>query len=95
MEGCALAQCEVDLVEFLEHLVPLFGRDARPGIADRDGEGAVPEACHDADLSLIRELDGVADEVEQHLRQPLLVAEAMRQALGDLDLKRKLLARGE
>ena len=58
-------------------------------------KAAVRDAGHDAHLARVGELDGVADEVEQHLRQALLVAEAMRQALGDVRLERELLGLGQ
>ena len=54
----------VDLVELLEDARLLLGRDAGPGVGHADGEVAVAQPRGDAHLTGIRELDGVADEVE-------------------------------
>ena len=43
--------------------------------------------ARDAHLAGVGELDGVADQVEQHLGEALLVAEADRQGLGHLGLE--------
>jgi hypothetical protein len=40
-------------------------------------------------LTRVGELDGVADQVEQHLGEALLVANADRQRPGDVSLERK------
>jgi hypothetical protein len=40
---------------------------------------------------LIGELDGVADEINEHLGQAAAVATAWRQLGGDVDLERQLL----
>ena len=45
----------------------------------------------DAHLAGVGELDGVADEVEEHLGEALLVAQADRQRLGNIGLERELL----
>src|SRR5262245_52377281 len=52
---------------------------------------AVPRARGDAHLAGIGELDGVADEVEQHLREALLVTEANRERLVHGRRERQLL----
>src|SRR5262245_37047904 len=51
-------------------------RYARAGVCYRDSETAVPRARSDAHLAGVGELDGVAHEVEQHLRKALFVSEA-------------------
>src|SRR4051794_24134891 len=45
----------------------------------------------DTDLACVGELDGIADEVEEHLSEPLLIAHANRQLLGNIGLKREFL----
>jgi hypothetical protein len=47
----------------------------------------------DGDLAGIGELDGVADEIDQNLRQAAAVATAGRQLWGNLDFETKLLVR--
>ena len=42
-------------------------------------------------LPAIGELDRVADEIEQNLREPALVAASLRQLRRDIDLERELL----
>ena len=56
-----------------------------------NGEVAVHGRRGDAHLARVGELDGVADEVEEHLGEALLVAQADGQLLGDIRLERKLL----
>ena len=56
---------------------------------------AVRRGGDDAHLAGVGELDGVADEVEEHLREALLVAQADRQRLGDIGLERELLGLGQ
>ena len=72
----------------------LFGY-SRARVGHADGEVAVHRCRRDAHLAGVGELDGVADEVEQHLREALLVAEADRQRLGNVGLERELLGLGE
>ena len=43
-----------------------------------NGEVTIVSGRGDAHLSRVRELDGVADQIEEHLRQALLVADADR-----------------
>ena len=61
------------------------------GVGHGHGEVAVRGRRGDAHLARVGELDGVADEVEKHLGEALLVAKADRQALGDIGLERELL----
>jgi hypothetical protein len=49
----------------------------------------------DHDLARISELDGVADEVEQHLGEPSLVAMGDRQIVRQLDLEREVFLLGQ
>src|SRR5262245_39787658 len=90
-----LGKRAVDLVELLEDPTLLVERYAGPGVGHRDGEMAVPRACGDAHLAGIGKLDGVTDEVEQHLREALFVAEANRERLVHGRLERELLVLGE
>jgi hypothetical protein len=50
-----------------------------PGVRDDDVEAAVVEGGRHGDLALVRELDRVGDEIEQHLGEPLGVAAPTRQ----------------
>src|SRR5215510_15891494 len=86
-----LSKGTVDLVELLEDLSLLVKRYARPGVRHRDGEIAVPRARGDADLAGVGELDGIAHEIEQHLREALFVAEANRERLLHGGRQRELL----
>src|SRR6478752_6216325 len=61
----------VDLVELVEHARVLVCRYAGARVGDGDGKVAAHGTGRDADLALIRELDGVADKIEQHLREAL------------------------
>ena len=58
----------------------LFG-NARACVRHADCEVAIHGSGTHAHLSGIRELDGVADEVEEHLDEALLVAKAHRKRL--------------
>src|SRR5262249_15556658 len=79
-----LGERAVDLMELLEDAgLVLFG-NTWPRIRHADVEAAIDRLGSHAHLARVRELDGVADEVEKHLRQALLVAEANRKGLGHL-----------
>src|SRR5262249_43195160 len=69
-----LGKRAVGLVELLEDPILLMKWDAGSGVCDRDREMAVPRARGDAHLASVGELDGVAHEIEQHLREALFVA---------------------
>src|SRR5215467_7758237 len=66
-------------MELIENPIPLIEWYAGPGVRHGDGEMAIPRACCDAHLAGVGELDGVANEIEQHLREALFVAEANRE----------------
>ena len=61
-------------MELLEDPSLLIQWYAGPGARHRDGERNVPYARGNAHFSSVSELDGVADEVEERLREALLVA---------------------
>src|SRR5215475_6718263 len=90
-----LGKGTVDLVELIEDLMLLVEWYARPGVCHRDGEMAVACARGDADFAGVGELDGIANEVEQHLREALLVPQANRERLGHGCRERELLVLGE
>ena len=71
----------VHLVELLEDARLLLRGNARPRVGHATAKWPFSRRRGDAHLAGVGELDGVADQVEQHLRQTLLVAEADRQAL--------------
>jgi hypothetical protein len=66
----------VDLVKLVEDFKLLVRRNARPRVGNRDGESVVRRARDDAHLASVRELDCIADKIEQHLGEALLVANA-------------------
>ena len=68
----------------LEDPAVVLGGDAGAGVAHSQHEIAVLGRRPDRDLAFIGEFDRVADEVEQHLRQPARVAMPGRQARRDL-----------
>ena len=71
----------VHLVELLKDPILLVEWYAGAGVFHRDGEMAVPSARGDAHFTSVGELDGITDEIEQNLREALLVAEANRERL--------------
>jgi hypothetical protein len=81
----------VDLPEFLEDVLAFLRRDAGTGIADAHGKVAIGYARRDAHLPGVRELYGVAHQIEQHLGQALLVAEAIVSSLATSVLKASFL----
>ena len=86
----------VDLLELLEDLAWSARRDAGAGVAHRRARSSRRRpGASIATSPCVGELDGVADEVEQHLGEPPLVAAAGRQAGRHVDLERQLLARGQ
>src|SRR5262245_64570567 len=65
----------------------MFDGDAWPRVCHADGKVAVHGfGCH-PHFALVCKLDGVAYEVEEHLRQPLLVPQPDWQRLGHLSLE--------
>jgi hypothetical protein len=88
----------VRLAEALKEPVERLGRDADAGVADLDTQlaRAVPAdrmVERDAHASVRRELDGVADDVRQHLAEPGRVADhLLRQVRRRFDLDRQPLA---
>src|SRR4030095_10492293 len=80
----------VDLVELLEYALLLFQRYSGARVSHTDREVTVYGFGRDPDLTGVGELDGVADQVEQHLGEALLVANADRQRPGDVSLEREL-----
>src|SRR5262249_27357562 len=71
-----LGKGAVDLMELFEDTRLLLGRDTRTRIGHSNIEVPIYGLGRDPHLSGIRELDRVADEVEEHLGEALLVAEA-------------------
>src|SRR6202011_3453158 len=72
----------IDLMELLEDPRPLLLRDAGASVHHTDREVPVDSFGADADLTCISELDCIANEIEQHLRKTLLIADTNRQRLG-------------
>src|SRR5262249_5960311 len=63
----------VDLVELLEDARLVLLRNTGPGVGHTEGEVAVAGGSGDAYLAGVRELDGVAHQVEQDLGEALLI----------------------
>src|SRR5262245_6401169 len=74
----------VSLLELLENLALVRGGDTGSRITHSDGEGAIRHSRLDRDLALVRELDGIANEVEQDLGKAALVPAADRQVGGHI-----------
>ena len=83
----------VGLLELLEQLGLVGRRNARAGVAHRNVERAVGGGDLDRHFAGIGELDRVADQIEQNLRQAALVAAARRQVGRHIDLEGELLLR--
>src|SRR5215475_9835844 len=63
----------VDLVKLLEDARLVLLRNAGSGVGHTDGEVAIASGSGDAYLPGVRELDGVAHQVEQDLGEALLI----------------------
>src|SRR5262249_2025844 len=70
--GAALLACDraVGLLKLLEDLRLIDDSDPRSRIADCNCKRSVRQRGFDRDLALVGELDGVANQVEQHLGEP-------------------------
>src|SRR5262249_21155924 len=66
----------VGLLKLLKQLGLIGSRNPRTGIADRYMERAIISFGLDGDLAGIGELNGVADEIDQDLRQTTAIASA-------------------
>jgi hypothetical protein len=64
------------------------GGDTWSSVGDTEVEVAVHGPRGDVHFAAVRELEGVAHEVEKHLRQALFVTTADRQRLGNVGLER-------
>src|SRR5262245_54657908 len=80
----------VDLMELLKDARLMCDGNAWPRIRHADVEVAVDRLGSHAHLTPIGELDGVAHEVEQYLREALFIAMADGQGLRHLGLEGKL-----
>ena len=85
----------VDLVELCEDARLLLWRNARSRIAYADGEATVRRHRTYAHLTGVREFQRIADQIEQHLPQTLLIPKPQRHALGDFGLEGELFASGK
>ena len=83
----------VGLLKFLEQLFLVRGIDARTGVMDGDAERAIGRRDLDGHFAGVGELDGVADQVEQHLGELALVAVAGRQVGRHVGLELEVLLR--
>src|SRR5215468_5919677 len=90
-----LGQRAVDLMELLENANLLLFGNAWPGIGHADVEVAVDRLGTHTHLADVCELDGVPNEIEQHLCEALFVAEANWERLVHGRRERQLLVLGE
>src|SRR5262245_27120654 len=90
-----LGKGAVDLMELIEYARLLLLRDPWPRVRHADGEVTVDRLRRDAYLASVGELDGVADEVEEHLGEALFVAKANWERLVHGRRQRELLILGE
>src|SRR5829696_8294396 len=67
--AAALLACAavVDLLELFKYFALILGRNTRPGVLDRDLEAGVRHPGADLDRAMVRKLDRVPNEVQQHL----------------------------
>jgi hypothetical protein len=74
----------VDLAERQEEPVRPIGRDADAGVPDREPDPpvAVRDRHRHGDRAVLGELDRVAEQVDQDLPDPALVADHRRRAVG-------------
>src|SRR6516165_8645314 len=79
----------VGLLKLLKQPRLIVSGDPGAGIADRYTERAIVGFGLDGDFAGIGELNGVADEIDQHLRQTAAVAVARRQVGSKLELERE------
>src|SRR6266700_6436270 len=85
----------VGLLELLEDFRLIDCGNAGTRVAYRNRERPVRYRCPDRYLALVGELDGVADQVEQDLREPPSVAVTGRQVSSDLCLEGEPLFSGQ
>src|SRR6266496_5134107 len=67
------SRCRPNLRKASENTVVLAGGNARPGVRDRDPE---PVALLDLEADrapLRRELDGISEEIREHLQDPIAI----------------------
>jgi hypothetical protein len=81
----------VGLLKLLEQLGLIGSGDAGSSVADGYIERAIVRFGFDGNFPRIGELDGVADEIDQNLRQAASVAVPWRQFRGQLQLEPELL----
>ena len=63
-----LGELVLDLLKGPAQLLDVARGDADAGIADRDGHHGALDACRDGDLAALRrELDGIREQVDEHL----------------------------
>ena len=83
------------LTELLEDRLVLRRLDPGAGVPHRDVEPVVPARDLHVDSATVRELQGVPDEVDQDLADPLPVEHHLRRRVGVLPLERESLLDGQ
>src|SRR6516165_4893647 len=81
----------VGLLKLLKQHRLIVSGDSRSGVADRDMECAIISFRIDRDFARIGELNRVADEIDQNLRQAAAITMTGRQLAGKLKLECELL----
>ena len=86
--ACRAGLAAVGLDEAVEDVGLPISRDARTGVDDLEGQAVRIPIDQDAHRALLGELDGVGDQIAQHLTQSHLVGQAgARRAGGQVDLE--------
>ena len=81
----------VGLRKLLEDLHLMVCRNSGPSITNGDRKRAIRYRSLDRHRAPVRELDGIADKVKQHLREATLIAAADGQIRGDFNIERQIL----
>src|SRR6516165_5930139 len=81
----------VGLLKFLKQLSLIGSRNAGLGVPHRHMKRAIVRFRLDGDFASVGELNRVADEIDEYLRQAAAVATARRQLRSDVDFERELL----
>ena len=85
----------VELPEFLEHQLLILKRNSWAGIGDRNLERTVRCGDVNGDFPGLGEFDRISDQVQQHLRDPPLVAFASGQIVCNGSSERQVLFRDQ
>ena len=83
----------IDLMEFLKDTAPFGLGDAGASVSNLHSKDTVVRMSRNTDCALVGKLDGVSNQVEQHLGEAPLIASTVRHAICDLYLQWQLFGR--